>query len=67
MSQPIEVDDQEATPTGHDHTPGDQGITRTPSEPEHHSGSEESKYATSPQLSYIATIMLIVPETLPGL
>lgn len=41
MDQPIEVDDQEPAPK--DDEPEDESIPRTSSEPEHHSGSEESK------------------------
>lgn len=41
MDQPIEVDDQEPGRT--DDEPTDEGMPRTSSEPEHHSGSEESK------------------------
>lgn len=41
MDLPIEVDDQKFAPD--DDEPGDEGIPRTSSEPEHHSGSEEFK------------------------
>lgn len=44
MDQPIEVDDQEPAPKGDE--PKDEGIPRTSSEPEHRSGSEESKNST---------------------
>ena len=41
MDQPVKVDDQEPAPN--DIEPMDEGIPKTSSEPEHHSGSEESK------------------------